>query len=209
MGLYEHVVFKPLHLTIRCILQIMGGLKVTGSENIPLEGGAILACNHVSLSDPLLLLATVPRPLYYMAASELFEIPYFNKLISFLRAFPVQRGHNDSKALRKCFKLLKAGEAVVMYPEGRLNDDPNSLGPLMPGVATLGMRAQVPIYPIVHFGTDKFFPRRAKWIHYAFKEIRFGPPLMLPPLQKNSEMSIKEQTEAASELLRKALLALY
>ena len=58
-------------------------------------------------------------------------------------------------------------------------------------------------------GSDKFFPRRAKWIHRAFKEVRFGPPLRFPPLDKKSSLSLKEQTEAANDKLRQSMLSLY
>ncbi|MGM9991439.1 MAG: lysophospholipid acyltransferase family protein [Candidatus Bruticola sp.] len=209
MGFYERFAFKPMHFMTKAILSLMGGLKISGQENMPLTGGALLVCNHVSLSDPLMLLGTLPRPLYYMAASELFEIPYFNKLITALRAFPVKRGGNDLRAFSLCCRLLEAGEAVVMYPEGRLSSNPAVLGPLMPGAVSLAMRAQVPIYPIVELGTDKFFPREARWIHCAFKEVRFGPPLRFPPIDKNSSRSVKEQTEEANTLLRQSMLNLY
>ena len=209
MGFYDRFAFKPMHLITKSILSLMGGLNISGVENMPLKGGALLVCNHISLSDPLMLLGALPRPLYYMAASELFEIPYFNKLITALRAFPVKRGGHDLHALAFCRRLLEAGEAVVMYPEGRLSDDPSILGPLMPGAVSLAMRAQVPIYPIIELGSDKFFPRRAKWIHRAFKEVRFGPPLHFPPLDKKSSLSVKEQTEAANDKLRQSMLSLY
>ncbi|MGM9998349.1 MAG: lysophospholipid acyltransferase family protein [Candidatus Bruticola sp.] len=209
MGFYERFAFKPMHIMTKAVLSFMGGLKISGKENMPLQGGALLVCNHVSLSDPLMLLGTLPRPLYYMAASELFEIPYFNKLITALRAFPIKRGGNDLRALSLCRRLLEAGEAVVMYPEGRLSNDPSVLGPLMPGAVSLAMRAQVPIYPIIELGTDKFFPRGAKWIRRAFKEVRFGQPLHFPPLDKNCSRSIKEQTEEANTLLRQSMLNLY
>ena len=88
MGFYDRFAFKPMHLITKSILSLMGGLKISGVENMPLKGGALLVCNHISLSDPLMLLGALPRPLYYMAASELFEIPYFNKLItSFIRGW--------------------------------------------------------------------------------------------------------------------------
>ena len=105
-------------------------------------------------------------------------------------------------------KLLESGEAVVIYPEGRLSED-GRLGPLSPGVVTLAMRTGVPVYPIVTVGSDKFLPRGAKWVRTAYKEVHYGRPLSFEPLNKHGAISVKEQVDAANERLRQALLELY
>ena len=208
MLLFKYGAFWPLHIMVKTWFWLRGGTGTVGRENRPLKGACILACNHISLSDPVMLLATLPRPLYYMAKKELFEIPYFGKMITFMQAFPVNQEVTDLRALARCKKLLEAGEAVVIYPEGRLSED-GRLGPLSPGVVTLAMRTGVPVYPIVTVGSDKFLPRGAKWDRTAYKEDRYGKPLSFEPLNKHGEISVKEQVDAANERLRRALLELY
>ena len=204
---YERLGFWPLHFLAKGLLSLWGGLKIRGRQNWPLRGGCILECHYISLAGPVMLLDTLPRPLYYMAASDLFEIPYFSQLITALRAFPVKRGGQDRQALSRCRQLLEAGEAVVIYPEGKLGPS-GQLGPLQSGVVMLAMKAQVPIYPIWQVGSDKFLPTGAKFIRWAPKEVRFGPPLYLPPLTQGEGRSVRQQLTEANELLREALLTL-
>lgn len=192
-------------LLTRLLFILFGGLRVRGLENIPREGAVLIASNHTSYTDPVGLLAVCPRSLHYMAAAELFDIPYLGKLIEFLQAFPVRRGENDLQAIAKCRQLLKEGQGVVIYPEGRITQD-GYLGELHNGAVLMALRAKCPIVPVVMLGFDKMLPLNAKFLHFAYKEIRIGQPLDFSQL--DPALTVKERTAQASLLLRRALLDL-
>src|SRR5690606_28111202 len=94
-------------------------LRVEGREHVPRQGGAILAPNHISNVDPPAVGAAAPRPVYFMAKEELYQMPLLGRILPRLHAFPVRRGTVDRAALRRAEELLRAGELVVIFPEGR------------------------------------------------------------------------------------------
>ncbi|MBQ7529036.1 1-acyl-sn-glycerol-3-phosphate acyltransferase [bacterium] len=198
---FSHVLFKPLRRLARVFLNFTGGFEVKGLENVPKDGAYILASNHLSYSDPVMLLGALPRPVYYMAAKELFDIPVFGKVISFLQAFPVERGKQDLRALVTCQKLLQSGEAVVIYPEGRICQG-EGVGKLQAGAALLAIKSKVPIVPVFIVGSDKFLPLGDKWIHFTRKEVRFGKPIYF------EEKASKEYIEHSTEELHRAMTEL-
>jgi len=88
-----------------------------GSENVP-EGGVILAANHTSFADVLVLSAASKRQLRYMAKKELFKIPLLAPLIKALGAYPVDRGGSDVGSLKKTIAMLEEGEMIGIFPQG-------------------------------------------------------------------------------------------
>lgn len=178
MNLYVPLWHPLIRLATLGFYKLLGGYRIEGLEHLPRQGAALVACNHLSLADPLAVLASSPRALHYMAARELHEIPVLGTLIRFLQAFPVTRGRSDPEALARCRSLLRAGEVVVIFPEGRCSRD-GRLGRLYPGVATLALREGVPVVPAVLSGTDRMLPLGAWVPRCSSKRMRFGPPLDL------------------------------
>ena len=96
-------------------------LDFKGIENIPKAGeGIILISNHQSYLDPIMMGLNVKgRKLYFMAKKELFKVPILAPIIKKLGAFPVQRGKRDPKVIEKAVNIVKNGEIIAMFPEGR------------------------------------------------------------------------------------------
>jgi 1-acyl-sn-glycerol-3-phosphate acyltransferase len=134
-------------------------LKATGLENIPPEGGFVLASNHTSNFDPWPLgLPLFPRrQLRFMAKSELYRFP----LTPFLKgagAFPVRRGERDLEAIETAVRLAREGEVVMMFPEGtRRRKGLRKKYQARPhtGAARIALEAQVPLVPAAVKGTDR------------------------------------------------------
>ena len=97
-----------------CIFRV----KVVGKENVPKDGGMILAVNHKSNWDPIFAGAYCPRPLRFMAKADLFKNKLFGGLIKKLGAFPIQRGRGDIGAIKGAFSILKNNNAMLIFPEG-------------------------------------------------------------------------------------------
>lgn len=150
-------------------------LKVIGRENIPKEGGLIVAANHTSYLDPPLVgLALWPyRKLYYVAKTELFKIPILGFILRLVNAFPVKRGKPDRLALKRASHLLKKGEAVCIFPEGTRSRD-GKLQPPELGISLLVLLSGAPVLPVAVINTDKALPRGAIMLHPAKIRIYIG-----------------------------------
>ena len=152
------------------------GMRVEGTEHLPVQGGFILAANHVAWVDPPLLGAAATRRLGYLAKEELF-VPFgFRHLIVALGAIPIRRHNLDRRGLEAAKKVLASGLGLVLFPEGTRSRT-GRLGPGKPGVSMLAAEAGVPVVPAHIQGT------RCPWGAFLRRSpfrIRFGPPLGPP-----------------------------
>ena len=131
---------------------IGGALKIgwlfraKGKENIPKEGSFLLCANHRSAMDPIMIAAGCSRQLTFMAKEELFSIPVLGWFIKKIGAFPIKRGKGDAAAVMATLKILKRGDATLIFPEGtRMKDGVRKT--VNPGIIRLAMQAKVPILP--------------------------------------------------------------
>jgi 1-acyl-sn-glycerol-3-phosphate acyltransferase len=183
------------------VFPLLGGREVWGVENVPRTGGAVIAPNHASYLDPPLVAACLPRSTYFMAKQELFEVPLLGWLIYHLGAFPVQRGTADRLAIRYAVELLKAGELLIVFPEGTRSAD-GRIGEGELGPALMAGRAGVPIVPTAILGTERALPRGAKCLRRARIYVAFGEPLtVLPDCSGRLARPVLEA--ATTELMRR------
>ncbi|MFQ6133520.1 MAG: lysophospholipid acyltransferase family protein [Armatimonadota bacterium] len=186
----------------RALLWFFGRFRVEGEENVPAEGGVILACNHVSYLDPPAVGAAIHRPTWYMAKQELFEVPLFGWVISRTRAFPVRRGAPDRRALRRATELLAAGEVVTMFPEGGRRDGDRLEDPEL-GLAFIAARSGAPVVPVALMGTEQVLPRGAKFPHFGRVVVRFGEPLSFS--QYGGRRASKQELQEISQEVMAAI----
>ncbi len=158
------------------IFKIFFGLKVSGTSNIPLGGGFILASNHTSILDPMILGAASSRELNFMAKEELFKIPFFGILLRNVGAFPLKREQSDVSAIKEAIRRLKNGNGLVVFPEGTRNKNKNNFQ-VQSGIGMLSSKAKCPILPAFISGADRAMPAGAKVIKPARIKVRFGRPL--------------------------------
>ncbi|WAH37506.1 lysophospholipid acyltransferase family protein [Alicyclobacillus dauci] len=124
-------------------------VKVCGLDRLPKTGPYIIAANHLSIHDPILLSAFVNPHIRFMAKEELFRIPIIRYLICRLGAFPVSRTGSCISAIRHSIHLLENGKTVGIFPEGTRNRLDTRLS-AKPGVGFIAARshADVKIIPI-------------------------------------------------------------
>lgn len=154
-------------LRVLCTLR---GVRVVGAENVPLDGGLIVACNHVSLLDPPILGTCCPRPIHYMAKRELFAIPVLGPTIRALGAYPVDREGTATGAIKRSLAVLRDGEAIGIFPEGGRN--PRGEAQARAGVALLASLAGAPVLPAAIVGSNRA-------LQFAAIRVAFGRPLRL------------------------------
>ena len=143
--------------------------EVHGQENVPKEGGAIIAANHISLWDPPFVGAFCPRRVSFMAKKELFENSVFSSIITSLGAFPVNRGAADRNAIKTALAVLSEGKCLGLFPEGTRSKS-GKLGEPEAGIGLIAYKANVPIVPVAITGTN------GKGLFPKFT-IRFGKPI--------------------------------
>lgn len=139
--------FKIVRVLVRLFLFFVFRIKVTGKENMPHYGGAVVVINHRSNWDVVIAGISSPRQLGFMAKSELFKNKLLGGLITALGAFPVQRGKGDIGAIKAALMRLREDKIVAMFPEGRRVRD-NETVSAKPGAVMLAHKARVPIVPI-------------------------------------------------------------
>jgi 1-acyl-sn-glycerol-3-phosphate acyltransferase len=185
------------------VFKVLYRLETSGTENLPREGGYVLAANHTSNIDPWPLgLPLFPnRQLRFMGKSELFN-PVLGPLLRAAGAFPVRRGERDAEAIETAVRLCKEGEVVAMFPEGtrrekglrkKFEHRPRS------GSARIALAAGVPLVPAAIKGTDRL-SRLAK------VRVAYGAPV---PVEDLAGVNLREAAETATERLMERIYDLH
>lgn len=142
-----------LHLTARALL----GIRFAGAEHVPAEGPVVIAPNHVSYMDPVIISIPLRRVLHYMALEPFFRVRVLGGLMRWCRAFPVQDGEPDRGAVRTALRVLRNGEPLVIFPEGGRSPD-GRLQPFRPGAFRLALATGAPVVPVTIRGAFESWP---------------------------------------------------
>jgi 1-acyl-sn-glycerol-3-phosphate acyltransferase len=183
MSLGKRAWFGFSWLTLGAFLAGLNRLEITGAEHVPPGGGVLLAANHLSIFDTLVIpwvnIAKVRLEVVWAPAkAELFAIPVINHIIASWGAFPVRRGGRDVHAMRRLVELMRR-EKVMLFPEGTRSAD-GWLGRGNRVVGKLIYLARPTVIPTAILGTDRLLAK-GRLIPRVFSklEVRFGPPLDL------------------------------
>jgi 1-acyl-sn-glycerol-3-phosphate acyltransferase len=171
----SRLVYRATRALVLPVLAIWFRLERTGREHLPRSGPLILAANHRSVLDPIVVGLLLDRPVYYMAKQELFRTRLGAWLLSALGGFPVARGGGDQEAMEVADENLRRGDCLVIFPEGRCVPS-GPLGPPRRGVGRLALASGAPVVPIAIHGTEPSATRR---IPPRRVRIQAGPALRL------------------------------
>ena len=164
------VLYRVGQAVCRPIMKVFYRYKFINNNSIPHEGAYIIASNHMSFSDPVLLGLGQRRRLFFMAKQELFKNKFLGGLIRALGAFPVERGAGDGKAIKTGEDLIKEGNVMTIFIEGGRTKTGEFMRPRS-GCALVAQQMQVPVIPacITITGNPKH--------RFAKRVIHFGDPL--------------------------------
>lgn len=176
------------------VLKPIYRFEVIGKENFPAEGGVLLCSNHIDNLDPPVVGINAPRPVYFMAKEELFNVPVLGKILPDLNAFPVKRGMSDREALRKGLGILKEGNVLGLFPEGTRSKT-GQLGKGLAGAGFFALRSEAHVVPCAIIGPYKAFSRL---------KVVYGKPIDMKELRER-KASAEETTELIMSEIRKLI----
>jgi 1-acyl-sn-glycerol-3-phosphate acyltransferase len=170
-------------IAIGPLLRMVFRAQVEGAENVPTEGPAILASNHLSYADWLFMPLTLPRRVTFVAKAEYFNTPgikgwFQRQFFSGAGQVPIDRSGASAAegALSAAMRVLEAGELFGIYPEGTRSHD-GRLYRGKTGVARLALESGVPVIPVAVVGTDVVAPPGKTFGSFTRPVVRFGKPL--------------------------------
>lgn len=172
------VAIRLLDLGVR----VLGRVRVTGGEHVPRRGGALLAANHVSAVDPVVLLVVAHRhgrKVRFLGVREVHDHALVGWLVRAGRHIPVVQGAPSRAPLQAAERALRAGELVLVYPEGTIPVEGAAVA-AKGGIGLLALRAGVPVIPLRSRGLER--QRVARWRPWRRLDASatVGPPVELP-----------------------------
>jgi 1-acyl-sn-glycerol-3-phosphate acyltransferase len=182
-------VFWLLGIAVVPVVGLLAKIEIEGAENVPEEGPFILAPNHVSEFDPLILsvavwrLGRAPR---FLAKESLFRVPVLGAAMRAAGMVPVSRTATSTAAretIRNAEALVQHGRGVIVYPEGSLTRDPD-MWPMRgkTGAVRLALAGDLPVIPLAHWGVQDILPRYGRLRPFPLRKrvrILIGEPVDL------------------------------
>jgi 1-acyl-sn-glycerol-3-phosphate acyltransferase len=179
--------------------------QVEGARHVPRAGPCIIAANHTSYVDPIVLWMACPRNVQFIVDREQYGRPLVHWVAVRNGAIPVENDPRDLGSMRRALLALKHGAALGIFPEGGRSVD-GFLKPGKPGAALLALRAGVPLVPAGIVGAFAAYSRHHRFPRPKRILVRFGEPVALPEAWRGH--AAKDHLEEATSLLLERIKAL-
>lgn len=181
----------------RLLFRLLSRVEIEGLGNVPDRGGYLVACNHISIYEPPLVIAFWPRVLEVAAAIDVFDRPQQGTLVRLYGSLPVHRGEFDRRLIEAMLAMLRAGRPVLIFPEGGRTHSPG-LRRGWHGTSYVAVRAGVDVIPVGVTGTESLGEaiRRHRRVRLC---VKIGKALPTPeidlhgPLRKTALLSHTEK----------------
>lgn len=199
---WEVAFYAVIRLLLVGFARVWFRLGAQGKEHVPTEGSFIFAPVHRSNIDFLLLLICTKRRIRYLSKDTIFK-GIWDTIFTALGAIPVVRGTADREALQTCVTVAKAGDPLVIFPEGARQHGPE-ITELFDGAAFVQSRTGVPIVPVGIGGSESAMPKGATFIRPHKVRLVVGAPLPAPEVDgpKARRAAIRGRTTELSGVLQ-------
>jgi 1-acyl-sn-glycerol-3-phosphate acyltransferase len=154
-------------------------VEVINREVVPMKGAVIVACNHISMSDPVFLWGAMRRNAVALAMKELWRWPFVGQVVWLLGHIPVDRGNRKAgeRVLKRVVRYLRRKALILWFPEGSCSKD-GVLRKPKPGIARASKMTGTPIIPVGIKGSNDVWPLGSKRINRrAHVVLKFGDPI--------------------------------
>jgi 1-acyl-sn-glycerol-3-phosphate acyltransferase len=182
--------------TFRGLFRILAKVQVEGLENLPSEGGYLVAGNHVSIYDPPFIVTFWPHTVEVAGAVAVLERPFQGRLMRMYGAMRVHRGEYNRSLLKEMTRRLQAGMPVLIMPEGRRSHSPG-MQPAWHGTAYVAAKANAAVVPVGITGTDGVVDLWKRLRRPSMRMV-IGKPLELAPVDlrsPNRKAELRQNTE--------------
>lgn len=182
--------------TIGGAVRLLARTKVYGAERVPLEGGLVVAANHLSWVDPPALGRACPRTLYFMAKVEAHRVPGLGQLMRSFGAFSVRRGESDRDAVRTMREIVRDGHALGLFVEGTRQRS-GVPGPVQPGAAMVAINEDAPVICAAIYGSFEW-----RLGNFSPVSVAWGNPLSFDGLPRGGKGYKEASIEIEREIRR-------
>lgn len=199
------ILYGFLWALVRVVAWICFRYRIEGE--IPRTGGLLIAANHASYFDIPLLGCGMRRRAWYLGRSDLFPFPVLNGILQALGWIPVRLGRLDREAFGKAINLIRAGKAVVIFPEGGRSHD-GHLRPPKAGIGVIVSQTGCPVVPAYLKGTFDVLPMKARWPRLHQVTVRFGAPILFETGKQTERAETKQFYQQVSRTVIEHIAAL-
>ncbi len=186
--------YEGCRLMVRLAFTYAFEVRYSGQENIPRNGGVLVASNHQSHLDPPLIGGGCKRHMSYLARDSLFRFAPFAWLIHSFGAIPIDREGLGLSGVKETLRRLKQGKMVLVFPEATRTRD-GEIGRFKPGFASMAVRSNAAILPAAIEGAYQAWPRRRRFPGFGLIHVHFGRPLLPCEFGNRSERELVEEVE--------------
>ena len=196
-------VMRPI---VGVVSRVCWKIEFAGTENIPAQGGVIVAANHQTYIDPFWLSLQIKRPIRYLAWSAAFRWPFVGRCLIWLGAWPLALEGSDPSAIRRSLQWLREGGVVVIFPEGARSNETGALERFKAGAVRLALEANVPILPVTVKGGNRVWPRGWR-LPRCNKVLITYHPLEYPqqPPDEETRSFARRESERLAKVIQSAL----
>jgi 1-acyl-sn-glycerol-3-phosphate acyltransferase len=230
MDARQEIIYRAFQKYARFLYDVLMDTSIMNPQFVPEDGPCVVVSNHRSDVDPFLLMVNIKRPINWMGASYLWNIPFAKDFIAGLGAIPVSKYQSEiRKAFERAAKLLTEGQAVGIFPEGwdyiAANQFDWSVGKFQTGFARIAIQTGSPVVPVALLGLDEirmpqpFPPAIRKFFDYPIEmqyikdrcvyrklHINVGRPI---PCPKGADPNDREAVKAFTEQVNEVVVELY
>jgi 1-acyl-sn-glycerol-3-phosphate acyltransferase len=202
-------IFRFLEATVLPLMWLLVRIRREGTENVPRQGSFVVAPNHTSNIDPIVVGVAVylaGRSPHFLGKASLWTVPLVGALLRATRQIPVIRGGvtRNNDPLKAATEAAAKGFGIIVYPEGTLTRDPD-IWPMRgkTGAVRIALAAKVPLIPSAQWGTERLLPPYARFLRPFPRKtitVRFGEPLDLSRFD-GKPIDSKVLTEATGMLM--------
>lgn len=197
--------YRAFRVLFRLLYAVVFRWRVEHRERVPATGPVILAANHASFLDPPLICAANDRLVVSLARDTLFKNPVAGAILRSWHVVPVDRDGGGATGLRTIMERLKAGNAILLFPEGTRTRD----GRLQPARAGLGLtiiKSDAPVVPVRLLGTYQAFGRHHKLPRPHQVCVLFGEPMRFAALREEARTAPKPRLKAVYQEVSDAVM---
>ncbi|PWT87904.1 MAG: hypothetical protein C5B55_14000 [Blastocatellia bacterium] len=205
-GMFPQWLLDMIRPVVGASSRVLWSIEFVGLENIPSQGGVIVAANHQTYFDAFWLSIPIKRPTRYLAWSEAFSWPIVGRGLIWLGAWPLAVEGSDLAAIRRSLQWLREGGAVVIFPEGGRSTPNGALDRFKGGAVRLALEAKVPILPVTIRGGNQIWPRGWRLPHHGKVSVIYHPLYYPQPSPKEETRACaRRETEQLAKVIESAL----